>query len=145
MKTTNSDISAIEEMVVMLILLADGHLIDPRGIDTETGRWSASSSMVDIAVSAGKRKQARDLVEDTIGIACAEGFDPDEMVHPEGIEALSMYMYGVATRTWERSIPPLPVTSGKNLILNVTGARQAWRWRRTLTKVVQRIGKRDYL
>ena len=134
MSGDHNDISAVSELAVMLVLMADDYPVKVVKVPVGT-TGGGYLGWVD-APSAASR-----LIQNTICIAYGDGWDPDELVHPEGIEALALYMYCVATDTWHQPIVDLPVVSGR--VFNVTGARQAWRWRRVLTKAVQLIGKRE--
>lgn len=75
------------------------------------------------------------LIDAVVSIACNEGWNPEDFAHPEGIEALSMYVYALVTGTWEQSVPPLTISSD-NVKNNQTN-HPAWRWKRVLNRAVQ--------
>lgn len=70
-----------------------------------------------------------ELISNTIYVVYADGWSPTDLVHPEGIEALAMYMYSIATGTWEQAIPA-DWTKHYDTISN----NRVGRWRRVLQR-----------
>jgi hypothetical protein len=122
-RMTNHEISAIDEMAVILVLLASDYFgtVD-HGDLNRVSRWRS------------------EFIEKTCRIAYGQGWDPEDLIHPEGVEALAMYMHCIDTDTWELPVAIFPKGTAA---LNCTGARQSWRWQRVVTKTKQHLARRE--